>query len=206
MDLRGRPALIGRLRRGEGWAGVYGFGVGSDGGADGKGFGRDLAVSEEVEVVLENLGGFGRDFFFVGGVVGRWISLFVLGQGRQVEVAEDEFGEFFGHALFCGAVGREDVVAFGFGVGFVEEGCVVEGFAHFYIAALSSGEGGLLYVGFGVSLGCLGWELGGGLGIGVEGGVVLDALGVAEDAFGRWGCAVVILTIQGGVPRCVEEF
>jgi hypothetical protein len=123
-----------------------------------------------------------------------------------VEVAEDAFGEFFGDALFCWAVAGEDVVAFGFGVGFVEQSCVVEGFAHFYVAALSAEEGGMLDVGFGVGQRRLGRELGGGLGIGVEAGVVLDAFGVAENAFRCGGCTRVILTIQGGVPRCVEEF
>jgi hypothetical protein len=123
-----------------------------------------------------------------------------------VKVAEDGFGEFFGHALFCGAVGGEDVVAFGLGEFLVDPGRFVEGFAHFYVSALPSGEGRALDVGFGVSLGCLRWELRGGLGIGVEAGVVLDALSVAEDAVGRWGCTRVILTIQGGVRRCLEQF
>jgi hypothetical protein len=130
-----------------------------------------------------------------------------------VEVAEDAFGEFFGDALFCRAVTGEDVVAFGFGECFVDAGGFVEGFAHFDVAALATGEGGALHVGLGVGLGGLGRELGVGDGIGVEAGVVLDALGVAEDAFGGWGadCGLrtlvcEILTIQGGVPRCVEEF
>jgi hypothetical protein len=52
----------------------------------------------------------------------------------------------------------------------------------------------------------LGWNLGGGDGIGVEAGVVLGALGVTEDAVGRGGCAIVILTKQGGVRGDVEEF
>ncbi|GMV94118.1 MAG: hypothetical protein AMXMBFR82_38960 [Candidatus Hydrogenedentota bacterium] len=98
------------------------------------------------------------------------------------------------------------MAAFGFGVGFVEKGGVVEGFAHFYVAAFASGEGGLLDEGFGVGFGGLGLELGGVDGIGVEAGVVLDALGVAEDAFGSWGCTRGIVTVQGGQPRCVEEF
>jgi hypothetical protein len=63
-----------------------------------------------------------------------------------------------------------------------------------------------LDVGFGVRLGGLGRELGVGLGVGVEAGVVLDALGVAEDALSGGGCTVVILTKQGGVGWCVEEF
>ncbi len=123
-----------------------------------------------------------------------------------MEVAEDEFGEFFGHGVFGGAVTGEDVVAFGLGVGFVDEGGVVEGFAHFHVAALATGEGSALDVGFGVGLGGLGIELGVGDGIGVEAGVVLGALGVAEDAVGRGGCDVAVLTIQGGQPRCLEEF
>jgi hypothetical protein len=55
----GRAAIAGGLRRGEGWAGVDGFGVGSLGGADGVGLGRDLASSDGVEVFLDEFGGFG---------------------------------------------------------------------------------------------------------------------------------------------------
>jgi len=113
-------------------------------------------------------------------------------------MAEDLFSEFFGDAVFCGAVAGEDVVAFGFGEGFVEEGGGVEGFAHFYVASLGADEDGLLQVGAGVGLRGLGFELGGGDGVGVKAGVVLDALGVAENAFGAGGCEAVFLTIQGG--------
>ncbi len=123
-----------------------------------------------------------------------------------MQVAEDVRGEFFGDALFCGAVAGEDVVAFGFGQGFVEERGVVEGFAHFYVAALGCGEDGLLQVGAGVGCCGLGWELGFGDGIGVELGVVLHALDAALDAFGGEGRCKATLTIQGVGRGGAEEF
>ncbi len=123
-----------------------------------------------------------------------------------MEVAEDVRGEFFGDALFCGAVGGEDVVAFCFGEGFVEQDDVVEGFGHFYVAALGCGEDGLLEVGAGVGCCGLRFEIGFGDGIGVELGVVLHALGVTLDAFGGGGCCKATLTIQGVGRGGVEEF
>lgn len=49
-------------------------GVGSSRGADGEGLGRYFAVSEEVEVVLEDFGGVDWDFSLVDLVGGRRVA------------------------------------------------------------------------------------------------------------------------------------
>ncbi len=70
-----KPGFASGFWCGGGWAGVDGFGVGSDGGTDGEGFGRYLAVCEEVEEVVERIVG-----LFVCCVIGG-CGIFSLSRG-----------------------------------------------------------------------------------------------------------------------------
>lgn len=188
-----------------GFALIDGFGKGAEWRVQGEGFGRNLAVVEEVHVVPFALGVLVAHF--VGDGVGdeAW-EVFGFGEGRKVHVAKDLCGDVFGDGLVGGAVTTEDGVAFGVGVRFVEHGGVVEGPVHFDFVSFAACEGGLVEKGFGVGLGRLGFELDVGDGVGVDVGVVLDALGMAEDAFGCGVGVAVLLTIQGSVGWAVEEF